>query len=84
MIWDLDDLACSADLAVQFGVGRSTVAVWAARYDDFPAPLAPLACGPIYSRVQVTAWVHHKWPGGVPTRGRRRGEPQPRNAHPSE
>jgi chromosome partitioning protein len=35
----------------------SAVTNWRARYDDFPAPLAELECGPVFYWPQVLKWL---------------------------
>ena len=55
-MWDLDDLASVGDLAREWGVRNSAVTNWHNRHADFPAPLATLSTGPVFSRRQVRAW----------------------------
>jgi hypothetical protein len=62
--WDLEDLAMAKDITDDYGLTRSTLCNWAARYADFPAPLVTLATGAVYSRCQVAAWL-----AGHPTLG---------------
>lgn len=45
------------EIAQRAGVRRSVVSVWRARYDDFPAPLAELAVGPVFVWAQVERWL---------------------------
>lgn len=45
------------EIAQRAGVRRSVVSVWRARYDDFPAPLADLAIGPVFIWEQVERWL---------------------------
>jgi len=59
----LDDLTGVAELAVEHGVGKSTISNWAARYPgDFPAPLATFAMGKLYSRSDVREWCQDRRP----------------------
>jgi hypothetical protein len=48
-------LAGPQEIAAEFNVTRRTVYQWTAR-DDFPAPLARLAAGPVYDLDQIRAW----------------------------
>ena len=55
-----NDLAGIAELAEMCGESPSTICNWAKRYASFPAPLAVLAAGRIYSRAEVRKWLG--WP----------------------
>jgi len=46
-----------SEIAARAGVVRSAVTNWVERYDDFPAPVADLHCGPIYWWPHVAAWL---------------------------
>lgn len=61
MMWELDDLVSNSDLADEYLVARGTVSSWAKRNPDFPAPLVTVGGRPLWSRVQVAAWVATKW-----------------------
>ncbi len=53
------------ELSEEFGFSKATICNWAARYDDFPAPVLNLAAGPVYSRRQVRRWYDdRKWQPG--------------------
>ena len=62
MKWDLADLASTADIADECGVGMAAVANWATRHPDFPRPLVVVARGktPIYSRKAVQDWQRRR------------------------
>lgn len=48
-------LAGPAELAARFKVSRYTIRLWRDR-QDFPAPLAELAAGPVWDLTQVEKW----------------------------
>jgi hypothetical protein len=45
------------EIAQRAGVRRTQVSVWRTRHDDFPAPLADLAVGPVFAWEQVKRWL---------------------------
>jgi predicted nucleic acid-binding protein len=51
------DLVSVAEIAVRAGRPINTVQSWRRRHADFPAPVAQLAAGPIWSWPTVQAWV---------------------------
>jgi chromosome partitioning protein len=47
-----------SEIARLAGLKKSSAVVnWRIRYDDFPAPVAELDCGPIYWWPHVEAWL---------------------------
>ncbi|RKR92752.1 hypothetical protein BDK92_7231 [Micromonospora pisi] len=73
--WDLSDLAATGDLASEFEVNNATISNWAARYPDFPRPLATLSTGPVWSRWMVRQW--HDSRDWQPGRPRKQTLPEP-------
>jgi predicted DNA-binding transcriptional regulator AlpA len=53
------DLIDASGIAEHFGIARSTVSNWQARYDDFPAPIdLPLCRGnKVWDISDVMAWM---------------------------
>lgn len=45
------------EIAMRAGVKRPVVSTWRTRYDDFPAPVAVLAVGPIFWWHDVERWL---------------------------
>ncbi len=45
------------EIAEMANVGASAVANWRKRFSDFPAPLAELKAGPVFSESQVKLWL---------------------------
>lgn len=45
------------EIAMRAGVRRPVVSVWRTRYDDFPAPVAVLAVGPVFWWPDVASWL---------------------------
>ena len=74
------DLVGLAEVAEMLGIRRGSVASRRqTHFDTFPAPIAQLACGPIWHRSDVTeylaleerlgqrdAWVRESYPGALP------------------
>lgn len=76
----VDELVGCAEIADWLGVSRQTVTNWRARWADFPAPIADLACGPIFDWRDVERWllIEHE----TTRRGyTRRGRPVKGNTH---
>lgn len=57
------DIAGIAELAKHLGTSPGTVRSWRERHADFPAPIAELACGPIWLLVDVLRWRDQRQPG---------------------
>ena len=55
--WMNDDLVGLQEIADMASVSSSAVANWRRRFTDFPAPLADLKSGPVFSRSVVLAWL---------------------------
>ncbi len=51
------DQITSAAIARLAGVGRAAVSNWRRRYADFPEPVAGSPASPLFSRVEVEAWL---------------------------
>lgn len=51
------DLVGQAEIAVRAGVSIPKVANWAKTESGFPKPVLRLACGYIFSWLQVSAWL---------------------------
>ena len=53
-----------AEIADEFGVGRTVASMWATRRDvnGFPNPIETLAMGPIYDMAAVRAWHASRYP----------------------
>ena len=45
------------EIAEMANVSASAVANWRKRFPDFPAPLAELKSGPVFSESQVKLWL---------------------------
>ncbi len=52
-----DRLVGVAELAEACGVKPDTIHKWRARHDDFPAPIAELAMGPVWLWGDVRRWL---------------------------
>lgn len=63
-MWDLADLVGPSEIAHLYATTRSTVSMWMARYEDFPAELIRIGGRPVYSKRQVVAWHRRQWPSG--------------------
>lgn len=57
------ELGGVAEIAEEFGIGRSRVSMWSSRRESsgFPEPLAILAAGPVFDMAAVRAWYHAKY-----------------------
>lgn len=53
---DYSDIVDSATIAQRYGVSRSAVADWRARYADFSEPLPTSTLNPVFSWRAVVAW----------------------------
>lgn len=51
------DLMGVAEIAIEAGVGPNAVTNWRERYEDFPAPLVLLHCGPVFDWQEVHTWL---------------------------
>lgn len=56
VLWDINDLAATGDLAEELGVSKSVISNWIARHNSFPKPIIELSSGKIFSRQQVRQW----------------------------
>lgn len=72
----LPKLAGLAEIAAIAGVSKRTATRYTAR-EDFPAPIAVLAMGPVWRIDQVQAWLDS---GNRPTPGRPPARPNPKHA----
>ena len=52
------DLLGLAEVAEMLGVNKQNVANWRARRSDFPAPVANLKSGPVWSTESIVEWAH--------------------------
>lgn len=59
------ELVGAQEIADRLGWDRSTVANWAARYDDFPKPVAWLHAGRIWRWSNVLAWAKRTGRGPI-------------------
>jgi len=50
------------DVADRIGQPRNTVNVWRRRYADFPAPVATLHMGQVYTWPDILAWLNTRRP----------------------
>lgn len=67
---DPAELVGLAEIAIRAGTTNATVANWAKRHADFPAPVRNLICGPVYAWPQVAAWLdEHDMPNASYDRG---------------
>lgn len=59
---EVADLVGVAEIAERLRVPRTTVSMWAARRsaNGFPAPVKPLAMGPVYDFGAVQRWHDRK------------------------
>lgn len=58
------ELVGLTEIAMRAGVQKPVVATWRTRHDDFPAPAALLAAGPVWYWHDVRAWLERtgrKW-----------------------
>lgn len=56
MKYEAEDLVQMAEIAERLGMRPQRVTNWAARYEDFPAPITTLSTGRVWSWSQVKAW----------------------------
>lgn len=56
------DLLGLTDIARLAGVGRTVVANWRKRHQDFPPPADNRAAGPVFRREEVQAWLEEHRP----------------------
>lgn len=63
------EFAGVAEIAQEFGVGRSVVSMWDFRRatNGFPEPVARLAAGPVYDMTAVRAWHDRTYSHEVPS-----------------
>jgi predicted DNA-binding transcriptional regulator AlpA len=64
-VLDTAELVGAFEIAALLGWERSTVANWAARYDDFPKPVAWLHAGRVWRWSDVLAWAERTGRGPV-------------------
>jgi chromosome partitioning protein len=58
---DVDDLVGAAEIAERLGLAhRETVHNWRRRYPDFPAPIAELRQGLLWSWPDVERWARQR------------------------
>lgn len=62
------ELVGVAEIAERARVQPSTVHAWRSRHDDFPAPIATLKAGPVWSWAAVDRWLRLAPPLGRPAR----------------
>ncbi|MCA1823600.1 MAG: DNA-binding protein [Frankia sp.] len=68
-------LAGVTEVAAMLGVSKQRVVQLARDYDDFPAPVAELSSGRVWSTAAVETWqVRHSDRGPGTRQGKRRGE----------
>lgn len=54
----VEDLVGAAEIAARLGMRQNhTVHEWRKRYADFPAPIAELAMGHVWSWTEVARWA---------------------------
>jgi chromosome partitioning protein len=58
-----DDLVGISEIAAMAGVSTAAVANWRARRPGFPAPVADLRAGPVFSRAAVRRWLRRQQKG---------------------
>lgn len=51
------DLVGTTEIAEMAGVRKNVIVNWIARYSSFPDPIVTLACGRIWHRSDVAAWL---------------------------
>lgn len=56
-----DAIAGTNELAQHFGVSPAVLCNWAARYADFPTPVADLAMGRVWDVNVVVEWYNDRW-----------------------
>ena len=54
---DQDDLVSVSEIAARTGHPVNTIQSWRRRHSDFPAPIAQLAAGPIWSWTPIKDWI---------------------------
>jgi predicted nucleic acid-binding protein len=52
------DLVSVSEIAARAGSSTNTVQSWRRRHRDFPAPVARLAAGPVWTWPDVARWIH--------------------------
>jgi chromosome partitioning protein len=52
-----DDIVGINEIAELAGVTRQAVVNWRTRADDFPAPVAELASGPVFEKSKIKSWL---------------------------
>lgn len=56
---EVSDLVGAAEIAERLGLSHAqSVHSWRRRYSDFPAPVAQLSVGLIWSWKEIAAWAH--------------------------
>lgn len=57
------ELGGVAEIAEEFGIGRSRVSMWSSRRESsgFPEPLEDLAAGPVFDMTEVRTWYWTKY-----------------------
>lgn len=58
------EIVSVTEIAQRAGTTPGTVHSWRRRHGDFPAPLAELAVGPVWSWPDVEAWIAQPRPTG--------------------
>jgi len=51
------ELVGLSEVAEMAGVSRQAVVNWRARFSDFPAPVAELASGPVWTKEEIEKWL---------------------------
>lgn len=59
------EIVSVTEIAQRHGTTPGTVHSWRRRHQDFPAPLAALATGPVWRWDEVSAWLARPRPSGV-------------------
>jgi chromosome partitioning protein len=53
----VNELVGHHEIATRVGVRENTIAQWRIRHADFPAPVADLKMGPVWSWPDVEEWM---------------------------
>lgn len=62
------DVVGVAEIAERASVDAGTVHAWRSRHDDFPAPLATLKAGSVWTWAAIERWLRVRPPSGRPPR----------------
>lgn len=73
------DLVSVAEIAERSGRSSNTIQSWRRRHEDFPAPVATLAAGPVWSWSDVEPWIARRAsvPAGLPIEWRSMSDGRP-------